>query len=77
MRGYNIWRPLMLILVALLTRSVVTNLCLLFGMGNDSATSVGMIGAIIAAFVMYNRMTKQRRKNKNQAAGDRVPSCFS
>ncbi|MRN56647.1 hypothetical protein [Paenibacillus monticola] len=62
MRGYNIWRPIMLILVALLTRSLVTNLCVLFGMAPDSASSVAMFAMIIVAFVMYNRMMKRRRK---------------
>ncbi|MGN7764221.1 MULTISPECIES: hypothetical protein [Paenibacillus] len=62
MRGYNIWRPLMLILVALLTRTLVNSVCLMFGMSANSASSVAMIGMIIAALVMYNRMMKQRRK---------------
>ncbi|MNC39983.1 hypothetical protein D3C76_232770 [compost metagenome] len=62
MRGYNIWRPLMLIMVALLTRTLVNSICLMFGMSPDSAGSVAMIGMIIAALVMYNRMMKQRRK---------------
>lgn len=58
---YNIWRPLMLILVALLSRSIVTNLCLMFGMDADSASSLGMIGAVIGALIMYNRFRKPRR----------------
>lgn len=62
MRGYNIWRPLMLILVALVTRTLVNTICLLFGMTPESAGSVAMIGMIIAALVMYNRMMKSRRK---------------
>lgn len=62
MRGYNIWRPLMLIMVALVTRSLVTNICLIFGMTEDSASSVAMIAMIIAALIMYNRMMKSRRK---------------
>ncbi|ASA25168.1 hypothetical protein B9T62_33205 [Paenibacillus donghaensis] len=62
MRGYSIWRPLMLIAVALLTRSLVTNLCLMFGMSPDSSANVAMIAMLVAAFVMYNRITKQRRK---------------
>ncbi|WP_310830976.1 hypothetical protein [Paenibacillus pedocola] len=62
MRGYNIWRPLMLILVALVTRTLVNTICLMFGMTPESAGSVAMIGMIIAALVMYNRMMKSRRK---------------
>ena len=62
MRGYNIWRPLMLIAVALLTRTLVTSICLMFGMSADSASSIAMLGMIIAALIMYNRMSKGRRR---------------
>ena len=62
MRGYNVWRPVMLILVALLTNSLVSNLCLLFGLAPESASNVGFIAMMIAAIVMYMRMTKHRRK---------------
>lgn len=62
MRGYNIWRPLMLILVALLTRTLVTSICLMFGMTQNSASSVAMLAMIVAALIMYNRMMKSRRK---------------
>ena len=62
MRRYNIWRPIMLIAVALLTRSLVTNLCLLLGVDQETAESLGMIGMIIAALIMYTRMMKRNRK---------------
>ncbi|AIQ71984.1 MULTISPECIES: hypothetical protein [Paenibacillus] len=62
MRRYNIWRPLMLIIVAVLTKSLVTNLCILFGMQAESASSMGTLGMVIAGLVMYNRMTNRRRK---------------
>ena len=62
MRRYNIWRPIMLILVAMLTRSVVTNVSLLFGLDPVSADNLGFIAMIIAAFVVYFRITKQQRK---------------
>ncbi|MFC3749461.1 hypothetical protein [Paenibacillus sp. GCM10012306] len=62
MRGYNIWRPLMLILVALVTRSLVTNLGIMFGMSPDSASSIAVLAMMIVAFTMYNRMMKKRRK---------------
>ena len=62
MKRYNIWRPIMLIAVALLTRSLVTNLGILLGMTPDSAANLAMLAMVIAAFVMYNRMMKYRRK---------------
>ncbi|WNS42004.1 hypothetical protein [Paenibacillus sp. MMS20-IR301] len=62
MRGYNIWRPIMLIAVALLTRTLVSSICLMFGMSQESASSVAMLGMVIAALIMYNRMMKGRRR---------------
>ncbi|WP_245238264.1 hypothetical protein [Paenibacillus etheri] len=55
-------RPIMLIVVALLTRSLVTNLCILFGMQAEVASSIGTLGMVIAGLVMYNRMNIRRRK---------------
>lgn len=62
MRRYNIWRPIMLIAVALLTRSLVTNLGIMLGMSPDSASNLAILAMVIAAFIMYNRMMKYRRK---------------
>ncbi|KTD83676.1 hypothetical protein [Paenibacillus sp.] len=62
MKRYNIMRPIMLIVVALLTRSLVTNLCILFGMQAEVASSIGTLGMVIAGLVMYNRMNIRRRK---------------
>jgi len=52
----------MLIIVAVLTKSLVTNLCILFGMQAEAASSMGTLGMVIAGLVMYNRMTNRRRK---------------
>jgi len=62
MRGYNIWRPLMLLAVVFLTRSLVTNLCLLLGLTPDAASGIAMVAMLIAAFIMYNRMKRPRGK---------------
>ncbi|KGE19783.1 hypothetical protein [Paenibacillus wynnii] len=62
MRGYNIWRPLMLIAVAFLTNSLVSNVCSLLGMTPDTASNLGILAMIIVALVMYTRMTKPRRR---------------
>lgn len=62
MRGYNFMRPLMLIIVALLTKSLVTNLCVLFGMVPELASNIGVGGMVIAALVMYSRMSKNRHR---------------
>ncbi|MEI2397141.1 hypothetical protein [Paenibacillus sp. FSL R5-0912] len=52
----------MLIAVALLTRTLVSSICLMFGMSQESASSVAMLGMVVAALVMYNRMMKSRRR---------------
>ncbi|WP_339318033.1 hypothetical protein [Paenibacillus sp. FSL R10-2734] len=62
MKRYNIMRPIMLIAVALLTRSLVTNLCILIGLTSEVASSIGTLGMVIAGLVMYNRMNIRRRK---------------
>lgn len=62
MKRYSLLRPVMLILVALLTNSLFTNLGIVFGMSPESASNIGFIAMMIAALVMYTRMMKQRRK---------------
>lgn len=61
MRRYNIWRPIMLIAVALLTNSLVMNLCIVFGMEPAAAANVGFVAMIAAAFIMYSRFQKKRK----------------
>ncbi|WP_098741502.1 hypothetical protein [Paenibacillus sp. EZ-K15] len=62
MKRYSVWRPIMLIAVALLTNSLVTNLAGVFGMTPESASSLGVVAMIIAGLITYNRMMKSRRK---------------
>ncbi|WP_338541289.1 hypothetical protein [Paenibacillus tundrae] len=64
MKRYNFWSPLLLIAVALITRSLVTNLGLLFGMSHEAAGNIAIIAMIIAALIMFNRLTKARRNRK-------------
>ncbi len=62
MRGYNIWRPLMVIIVALLMRNLVTGIGTAFGMGAEAAAGLGMVAAILSALFMYTQYTKRNRK---------------
>ncbi|RCX18671.1 hypothetical protein DFP94_106205 [Fontibacillus phaseoli] len=62
MRGFNIWRPIVLIVSALATNMLVMNLCILFGMQPGPAENVGFIAMMIVALVIYTRFTKQRRR---------------
>ncbi|UPK44216.1 hypothetical protein [Paenibacillus pabuli] len=62
MRRYNFWSPILLIAVALIVRSLVTNLGILFGMSHDAASNIAIVAMLIAALIMFNRMTKAKRK---------------
>ncbi|SFB08312.1 hypothetical protein SAMN05216312_103404 [Cohnella sp. OV330] len=62
MKKYNFVRPVLLIVTALLVRSIVTNACLLLGMEAEPASSVGFMAMIVAAFIIFSRMNKRRRK---------------
>ncbi|MEK0316851.1 hypothetical protein [Cohnella sp. 56] len=62
MRKYNFIRPLLLIVTALLVRSLVTNLCLVLGMEAETAGSVGFMAMILSAFIVFSRMNKRGRK---------------
>lgn len=52
----------MLVVVALIVRGLVTNLGVLFGLSQEVASNIAMIAMIIAALIMFNRMTKARRR---------------
>jgi len=62
MRRYNLWRPVFLILIALLTNGLVTNLCILFGMSTEAAGNIGFVAMMLAALIVYTRFSKNRRK---------------
>ncbi len=62
MRRYNFIRPIILIAVALISRSLVTNLCMLFGMEQEAAGNIGFFAMLVAAIVVYYRFSKQNRR---------------
>ncbi|WP_139991829.1 MULTISPECIES: hypothetical protein [Paenibacillus] len=62
MKRYNFIRPLMLIVIALLVKSLITNLCMVFGMEQGPAENLGFISMLIAAVIIYSRIAKKRRK---------------
>ncbi|WP_440115375.1 hypothetical protein [Paenibacillus sp. QZ-Y1] len=62
MRRYNFWSPILLIAVALIVRGLVTNLGVLFGMSQEAASNIAIVAMVIAALIMFNRMTKAKRK---------------
>jgi hypothetical protein len=55
MKKYNIIRPILLIVIALLTKSLVTNLCMLLGMESESAKTMGFGAMVVAALVVFSR----------------------
>jgi hypothetical protein len=59
---YNFIRPVLLIAIAFLVKSLVTNLCLVLGMEPEPAESLGFFAMIIAALVVYTRIVKKRKR---------------
>ncbi|MCU6712586.1 hypothetical protein M6D81_28195 [Paenibacillus sp. J5C_2022] len=64
MKRYNFVRPLLLIAVALLVKSLVTNLCIVMGMEPALAENIGFMGMIVAAVVVYSRISRNNRKKQ-------------
>lgn len=62
MKRYNIWRPIMLIAIALLVNSMVTNLAMLLGMEQEPASNLGFLSMVLAAVIVYSRMKRPRKK---------------
>ncbi|MDQ0059130.1 hypothetical protein J2T14_001294 [Paenibacillus harenae] len=62
MRRYNFVRPLILIVIALLTRGLVTNLCMVFGLEQETASSLGFIAMIVGRTYYLYRMMEKRHK---------------
>ncbi|KRE40021.1 hypothetical protein [Paenibacillus sp. Soil522] len=62
MRKYNIIRPLILIVIALLVKSLVSNLCMVMGMAPAPAENIGFIAMIVAALIIYSKVVRNRRK---------------
>jgi len=61
MKRYNYLSPILLIVVALIVRGLVTNVCMLFGLSQEVSSNIAMLAMIIVALIMFNRMTKARR----------------
>lgn len=67
MRNYNFIRPIMLVLIALLTRSLVFNLSMLAGLDQGTAESLAVAGMVVAALIVFRRfqnLNKNKRTNK-------------
>ncbi|SDW81064.1 hypothetical protein [Paenibacillus sp. CF384] len=62
MNKFNILRPIMLIAIALLTKSLVTNLCMVLGMKSEAAQNMGYIAMLIAGLVVFSRIRKNQKK---------------
>ncbi len=62
MRKYNYMRPILLIVTALLVKNLVTLVCSLLGMEAAAAENMGFMSMVLAALILYIRMTKSRRK---------------
>ncbi|AZN41436.1 hypothetical protein [Paenibacillus albus] len=61
MKKYSLIRPIMLIAIALLSKSLVTNVCMLLGMEADGAKNMGFIAMIIAGIIVFRRTRRTPR----------------
>jgi hypothetical protein len=62
MRRFNFTRPLLIIAVAVLVRSLTTIACLLLGASQETAGNIAFAAMIIAALLTFMRLNKSRNK---------------
>ena len=64
MRGYNIWRPLLLLISAYLVYNIINVICLFAGVPQATGENIAFMGAIVTAVIAYSLMQKNRGKNR-------------
>lgn len=62
MRKFNFTRPLLIIAVALLARSLTTTVCLLFGASEETASNIAFIVMMIAVLITFTRLNRLKKK---------------
>ncbi|WP_256758453.1 hypothetical protein [Cohnella sp. WQ 127256] len=62
MRRFNFTRPLLIIGIALLSRILTTQICILFGATPETAENIGFAAMMIAALLTYSQMNKARNR---------------
>jgi len=62
MRGFNIYRPLILIAVAFVAKNLVTTICVVAGMSKEPAVNLGYLAMIAAGLIAYKRLNRGRKR---------------
>lgn len=61
MRKFNFTRPLLIIAVAFLTRSLTTTVCLLLGASEEAAGNIAFIAMMIAALLTFMKLNRIKK----------------
>ncbi|TFE25586.1 hypothetical protein [Cohnella luojiensis] len=62
MRRFNFTRPLLIIAVAILVRSLTTTVCLLLGASQETAGNIAFAAMVVAAIITFTKLNKSRNK---------------
>lgn len=62
MRKFNFTRPLLIIAVAFLARSLTTLICVSLGASQETADNIGFAAMMIAALLTFAKLNKSRNK---------------
>jgi hypothetical protein len=62
MKKFNFARPFMILVVALASNMIATNLCVAFGMEKEAAGNVGFGVMMVAVLFTFMRLQKNRRR---------------
>lgn len=61
MRKYNFTRPLMIIAVAFLVKSLTTTVCLLLGSSAETASNIAFGAMVLAALLAFMKLSKPKK----------------
>ncbi|WP_373228796.1 hypothetical protein [Cohnella sp.] len=62
MRKFNFARPLLILAVAFLVKSLTTTVCLLLGASQETAGNIAFVAMMIAALLTFMKLNKSRKK---------------
>ncbi len=62
MRKFNFTRPLLIIAVAFLVKSLTTTVCLFLGASQETAGNIAFAAMMIAALLTFMKLNKSRNK---------------
>lgn len=62
MRKYNFTRPLMIIAVAFLVKSLTTSVCLLLGTSEATASNIAFGAMVLAALLVFLKVNPKNKR---------------